>query len=143
MDELRLLNVAVSEEESALQQLHHWLSYETLTVILGGGMFFLSYGLAMTVLIVLAVLFTPYMLWQLARAKWLKAIVAFAVVVIVPFALSRWMHAEGSVGYYVWTMGPLVLFYLYAWVLRYVIGEHLSEMQMVRQVESGRRRNDA
>lgn len=61
---------AVGEQEHALQQLRYWLHYEGLTGLLGGTVFWLPVGLVVTVLMLLAAVFTPYMLWRLVTAKW-------------------------------------------------------------------------
>lgn len=135
------LACAATEEEYALERLHHWLRYEGLTGLLGGGALWLPYGLVLTVLVGLAAVFTPYMLWQLGKAGWYGSIAVFAVLIFVPLTASLLVEAEASVGYYALRTGPLVLFYLYTWGLRHVIGEHLSESHAVRRWEYDQRRH--
>ncbi len=134
MSDVEASAYATSEEEHALQKLHYWLRYEGQTAWLGGGAFFLPYSLISAVLTTLAVVFTPYMLWRLAKAKWYKAIALFIILVCVPFLATRFMQGGSSTAYYLWTTVSLVLFYVYTWVLRSVIGDHLREQSATRHI---------
>ena len=82
-----------------------------------------------------AVIFTPYMLWHLVKARWIKSVVVFVVVVIAPFLASRFVSADASLTRFLLTGLPLVLFYIYTWILRGMIGEHLAEMSQARLIE--------
>ena len=93
--------------------------------LLGAAAFVLPFGLVASVLVALAVVFTPYMLWELYRAGWHRAIGAFAALVLGP-AVASWF-AGGALLQYALIGGALLGFYLYTWALFYLIGEHLSE----------------
>ena len=136
-----LLAHSVTEEEYSLRQLHYWLRYEGLTPLLGGFAFFVPYGLVMTVLVGLAVVFAPYMVWQLWRAKWFKTLAVFAVCVGVPLVVSRFVSADSFVLKFLLTYGPLVPFYFFTWILRLVIGEELAERSGVRLFDHERERS--
>lgn len=141
MNDLAAFSLGASGEEYALRKLHYWLRYEGLTPILGGGAFWLPYSLITTALIILAALFTPYLLWHLAKAKWYRAIAVFITVVCVPFLAALLAETDLSMGFLL-SMVPLVCFYLYTWTLRFVIGEQLREAATVRQLEWDRRRRN-
>ena len=136
-----LLAYTAAEDEYALRQLHHWLKYEGLLPFAGVGAFVIPYGLIMTALVAAAVLFAPYMLFQLWRARWVKTIVLFVVLVLVPVATSYLIESDDVIITYFLRYLPLVAFYLFAWILRLVIGEELNERSAVRLFDHERARN--
>lgn len=133
-------SISTGEEEYSLKQLHYWLRYEGLTGLLGGTVMWLPYGVVMSILIMMAVVFTPYMLWHLWTARWYKSIAVFPIVTGIPVLLAMISTDDISIGNYFLTVVPLVFFYLYTWSLRYVIGERLSEIEAVRSFEMQRQR---
>ena len=141
MQDHELLAYSVGEDEYALQQLHYWLAYEGLTFLGGSAAFWLPYQLVFTVLVLLAAVFTPYMLWQLFRARWFKSIGVFVVVVLLPFVCSKVVPVNDPLAEFLLLALPLVAFYVYTWVLRLVLGEHLSERRWMRTIEYERIRN--
>lgn len=136
-----ILAFTACEEENALRQLHYWLRYEGMAPLLGGSAFFIPYGIVMVVLVALAVVFTPYMLFQLWRARWLKSILAFALIVLVPVVGCRFVSADDTLVRFFLTYGPLVPFFIYTWGLRLVLGEKLAEVTAVRHLDYERERN--
>jgi len=129
----------IEEEEYALRQLHYWLRYESLSVLGGGAAFWIPYGLIVAILGILAALFAPYMLWRLWTARWYKSIVVFVVLVVFPFVAFRFIPIEDTLAKYLVMSVPLVNFYIYTWVLRLVLGEHLEQARLLRQVQRGHR----
>lgn len=93
------------------------------------------YSLIMLGLSVLAVLFTPFMLWHLYRAKWHKSIIVFFAVVILPFVISLFIPLESSVVGFLLSITPLLSFYIYTWLLSYMIGEYLSELDFFKKFD--------
>lgn len=142
MDNLDSLKHAFpgGEEEQSLRLLYKWLRYEGLTVIGGAGIFWLPYGLVLKAFVIFAVLFTPYMLWHLARAKWYKSIILFLVVVLMPLGAVQFTEPDASITYFLLSIGALVFFYVYTWILRHVIGERLTELEAVRKLEYERKK---
>ncbi len=135
-----ILGYAAAEDEYALRQLHHWLKWEGLLPLTGLGAFFLPFSLIMTVLVGAAILFTPYMIFQLWRARWMKSIVFFAIVVLVPVAASFLIKSDELLLTYFLRFLPLVAFYMFTWILRLVIGENLNERSAVRLFDRERER---
>lgn len=135
-----LLEYAVGEEEHALRQLHYWLKWEGLIPFAGVGVFFIPYSLVMMALVGAAVIFAPYLLYQLWRARWFKTIGVFVIVVIGPFA-SWLVDPDDVVVRFILQYLPLVAFYFFAWILRLVIGEELNERSAVRLFDHERQRN--
>lgn len=143
MDEYRVGRTPSVEEVYSLRQLHYWLRYEGLTGLLGGTVVWLPFGLVMSGLILLAALFTPYMLWHLWKARWYTSMVVFGALIVGPLAIAVFLENRISIGYYLLTMVPLVFFYAYTWTLRYMIGEHLFEVDSVRAFERERQQRTA
>ncbi|GAA5522037.1 hypothetical protein LQ318_09810 [Aliifodinibius salicampi] len=121
--------------ESSLRELYYWLQYEKHTWMLGGGIVWFPYGLIMLGLSVLAVLFTPFMLWQLFRAKWYKSIIVFLAVVILPFVINQFIPLESSVFGFLLSVLPLLNFYIYTWLLSYMVGEYLSKFDFFKRFD--------
>ena len=136
MNKSDLLANAVSVEESSLSSLYYWLQYEKHSWILGAGIGWLTYGLVLRILSILAIVFTPYMLWHLYQAKWYKAIITFCAIVILPFLVYRIVQIDNSLFSFLLRVLPLVTFYFYTYVISYLIGEHLNELQALRKWEN-------
>jgi hypothetical protein len=126
---------AVDGDEHSLHRLHYWLKYEGMS----GGLFFASFwvpaGLVAGALYVLALVFTPYMIWHLAKAGWYRAITLFSAFVLLPFVVSRILPSDGTLGRFLIDWTPLIVFYIFTWILRLLIGEHLSERRAIRDIE--------
>lgn len=136
-----LITYGVSEQDYALRSLQRWLRYEGLAPLLGGSAFFVPYGLVVGALVLLAIVFVPYLLWKLFEAGWYKSIITFVLLILVPLVAARFMEV-GSLSRFLLVTGPLAAFYIYTWVLAYLIGDHLKEAQAIREVESARRRRE-
>lgn len=121
---------AVDADEDALRELHRWLTYEGVTALAGALVWVLP-GVLGWVLAGSALLFTPYLVWRLAQAGWHRALGVFGAMVVAPTALLG--AAFGTMG--LWT--GLALFYLYAWGLRHVVGEHLRDAAWMRLYRAG------
>ena len=120
-----------------LGQLQTALRFKGAAPVLVVLSFVVSPGLIGMLLAVLAAAFTPYMLVQLWRARWIRVIMVFAVLVIGP-ALWAWLSEPSSnMGILVRYMVPLVLFYLYVWGLNLAIGSRLAERERARMFGFG------
>lgn len=124
----------LSGDEARLRRLHHWLTLEGSSVVLGSFVFFLPFGLVYTVLKWGAILFTPYMVWTLVQCRQYGWVAGFAVVVGIP-AVFGFFAETTTVGGFILSMLPLFMFYVYTWVLRHRVGEWMEELRWKRQNE--------
>jgi hypothetical protein len=135
MNQADFLAYAVTVEESSLSSLYYWLQYEKHTWILGSGIGWLSHSIVSMILAIATIIFTPYMLWHLFQAKWYKAIITYCSIVILPFLIHQIVQIDNSVISFLLGVLPLVTFYFYAYVISYLIGEHLNKLQTIRRWE--------
>jgi hypothetical protein len=142
MNESDILAGAKTIEKHSLSQLQYWLQYEKYSWIVGAGIVWMPYGLIMMGLVILAVLFTPFMLWHLYKAKWYKSITVFFAVVILPFIISRLFSTATTVVGFLLMALPLVTFYCYTWMLSYVIENYLNEIETVKKWQKEQLIND-
>jgi len=133
MNESDILANAKTIEEHSLSQLQYLLQYEKYSWIAGAGIVWMPYGLIMVGLLILAVLFTPFMLWHLYKAKWYKSISIFLAVVILPLIVSQLFDTGNAVADFLLMVLPLFTFYCYTWVLSYVIGNYLNEIETIKK----------
>ncbi len=116
-----------------LRRLHYWLSYNRYTILIYGGGFYLSAGILMALLIPLAIIFAPYVLYVLFRNHKYGWLVFFAVLVGIPTGL-----AFLSTGNFVLDTGlhflPLLTFYLYCFLLRLAVDDWISDVSVVDQL---------
>jgi hypothetical protein len=128
--------------ELHLQKLHRWLTAGGLSALLGTGAYFVPYGIIMMVLIVAAVVFTPYMLWSLYQCRRFGWIAAFGVLVLLPALLAVALSPGGVAGFLL-AMLPLFNFYLFTWVLRHAVGEWLENLRGQRMLRQQEQRAEA
>lgn len=132
MNKVDVLANAVTVEESSLSTLYYWLQYEKHTWILGAGIGWLPYSIVLMIVSITAIIFTPYMLWHLFRAKWYKAIITFCSIVILPFLIHQIVEIDNSIISFSLGVLPLVTFYFYTYGISYFIGEHLNTLKTIR-----------
>lgn len=112
---------------SQIRRLYYWLSYHRYTGFLYGGLLYVPYKVILFILVALAVVFAPYMLYVLysnGRRGWLAA---FAVVVGIPAVLAFVIPASGLVAAAVLHLFPLLTFYFYCYALRFSVGEWVGD----------------
>ncbi len=131
--EADILANAVTEEEYSLNQLQQWLQYGKHSWTLGAGIIWFTYGLILRIVKILAIVFTPYMLWHLFRAKWYKSIVVFLSVVLAPYIVFQFIHVQNLLIHYLFMVLPLLTFYLYTYIISYMIGEYLTEIKTLKK----------
>lgn len=101
-------------------RLQQWLDYELST----GVLIFLTWvwGSILLLLIVAAILFTPFMLkilWEEKRYGW---ITYFLIIVVIPLIIS-FLFETDSTYKFVFQFVPLGTFYFYCFTLRLAIKE--------------------
>lgn len=125
-----------SVEEVATERLLYWLKYETKTVFIGGGIFWLPVGIVSGLMIILAFGFTPYLLMRLFQARLFKSIIVFTFLVLVPMALTQFVNPQEVVLNYVLSFGPLFAFYLFLFIQKWVLEDHLEDLKGKRLLEN-------
>jgi hypothetical protein len=142
MDESDILGGAKTIEEHSLSQLQYWLQYEKHSWLAGAGIVWMPYGLIMMGLLILAILFSPFMLWHLYKAKWYKSISIFFAIVILPLIIFQFFGTGNDVADFLLMVLPLFTFYCYTWILSYVIGNYLNEIETVKKWQKEQLIND-
>lgn len=122
-----------------LRKLYKWLNFELPGIVLFGISFF--YSIALMVLLIAALLFTPYLLYVLFREKRYGWMAAFGLCVAVPAVISYYLFgASFGVGYQflagsqIFAGGkilagyiPLAFFFCYCFILKLSIPAMLDE----------------
>ena len=125
-------NIPISGETSRLQQLHRWLTIGGGSMMLGGSALILPMGIVMMVMLWGAVLFAPFMLWQLYQLQKRGWILGFLIVVGVPLIGSFFVDRVSVFGM-ILSMLPLVMFFGYTWLLRQYVSGWLEELRWKRE----------
>ena len=124
---------AVSVEEYSLGEIQYWLQYGKHTWSFGAGIIWLPAWIVTLVLKVLLIVFTPYMLWHLFKAKWYKSVVVLLVIVVAPFIASQIISVENNLLNIAFIYLPFLTFYFYTYIISYMIGEELNRKQTLRE----------
>lgn len=127
------ISINTATEQSALSKLSYWLQFEKHTWILAAGIGWFSYELILKGLTVLALIFSPYLLWQLFRAKWYKSILTFCALVILPFLIYLFTETQNPGINLLLKVLPLITFYCFTWIISYMIGNHLNKLKTIRR----------
>lgn len=116
-----------------LRRLHYWLTYNRYTIIIYGGGFFLPAVGLLVILIALAIIFAPYVLYVLFRNHKHGWLVFFAILVGIPAGLAflRTGNLVLDTGLH---FLPLLTFYLYCFLLRLAADDWISEVSYVDQL---------
>ncbi len=129
-----ILLTAKTQEEHATERLHHWLNLETKTAFIGGGVFWLPIGLISGLMIWMAIAFTPYLILRLVQGKWYKTLALYVAAVLGPLLAAQFVSPQHPMWSFVLMFGPLVMFYLFTWILKLVLADHLKELEGARLV---------
>ena len=119
-------------EKKSLNQLQSGLEFEKYGWVLGAGIVFVPYNIVLMGLLIIAVVFTPFMLWHLYKAKWYKSISVFIVTVILPFIGYQFFNTGHFVADFLLMVFPLFTFFCYTWILSYVIRDYLNELEATK-----------
>ncbi len=126
-------------QDHALFKLHRWLSYEVKSAGAVVLIFFLPYGLVITLLYALMLLFIPVMAVQLYRAQWFGWLSFFVVMMLLGWGIPRSVGLDPRMIQAVYSISIFVPFYFYCWILRWVVGERVTEiraMEVMRQMDA-------
>ncbi|MGM0546042.1 MAG: hypothetical protein ACQEST_04905 [Bacteroidota bacterium] len=133
LNETDVLSDAINENEASLSKLYYWLRFEKHTWILAAGIGWFPHQLILKGLAILAIIFSPYLLWQLFKAGWYKSIATFLGVVILPFLASQMITLPIAALNFLFTILPIITFYIFTWIISYMIGEHLNKVSTLRK----------
>ncbi len=106
-----------------LKKLQKWLNFELPGVILFGLSFF--YNLAFTAFLIVASVFTPYLIYVLSIEKRYGWIIFFAVFVALPGILSYYLLS--SIGGMLAGAIPMALYLFYCYFLKLSLPGMLDE----------------
>lgn len=111
---------------SQLNRLYYWLSYHRFSIVLYGALYCLPWLLVFLAVVILALVFAPYMLYVLYKNGKRGWLVTFAAVVGVPIVLAFIPTGSRFFGIFLDFM-PLLAFYFYCYLLRFSVGEWISD----------------
>lgn len=117
-----------------VRRLHQWLSSNRFTIFIYGALFILPTGIVLAILILLAVLFAPYMLFVLYRNGKRGWLIFFAVIVGIPIALAFLSTGNPGMDTALHFL-PLLTFYLYCFILHYTVDEWISDASPTGELE--------
>lgn len=129
IDRSDILLSASSKEDHAVERLYYWLNYQTKTIFIGGGLFWLPVGPIIWLLTAAACLFAPYLMWRLLQARWYKTLILFVVAVVTPYTMSLFANPQNQIMGYILSFGPLLAFYLFTWILKFVLGDTVDQIK--------------
>ncbi len=136
-----MINPKLQLDVAQLRRLHRWLSYNRYTIfIYGGGLYLLVPTLL--VLIVLAIVFAPYMLFVLYKNGKRGWLIFFGVLVGIPTVLA-FSSTDNIVLSTLLHYLPLLTFYFYCFLLRLSVDDWVSDSSSVVQslIDSHDRQN--
>ncbi|NNF03657.1 MAG: hypothetical protein HKN17_04240, partial [Rhodothermales bacterium] len=137
-------------DESRLETLHRMLTFGASSAGFLWVLFWLPYGPVLSLMLIGAVAFTPYLVLTLFRLRKTGWLIAYGILVFLPVlfaALTGTAHllsllpGAGSIGqapirgyggFLLW-IWPLVGFYICTFVLRHSVGHWLEEARWTRK----------
>lgn len=123
--------LALMQQEIRFSRFHNWLTAEGVSASLVV-MVFLAPTITLMIMVAAAVLFTPYLLWQLYQSRWYGWMVGFGIFVGVPTLVTLLLQTEGYMAMLL-SLWPLFMFYTYTWALRHAVGDWLSHAYWKRR----------
>jgi len=121
-------------EDDALVRLHGLLNYQVGSALLASLVFLLPIGIVTSGLYLIAALLTPLMLVLLYRARWFGWMAAFVVLVGAGWLGPRLVSLDPLMIQTAHSVGLFVPFYFYCWILRWVVGDKVSEIKGMEEM---------
>ena len=88
-----------------------------------------------------AILFTPYMMYVLIKEKHYVWIVIFFFMVVLPYLIVLFINFD-NILLTAWLLLPIVLFYLYCFLLKYSVDNWLREYNWEQQLVEQRKERE-
>jgi hypothetical protein len=123
----------------ALRRLRAILWFELSTAVLIIFNFF--WALTLAIVIVAALLFTPYMLYVLFKEKHYGWISFFFFIFVLPYIILLLLFYN-YILLTAWLLAPIPLLYCYYFVLKYSVDDWLKEYDAHEQLEEQRRESE-
>lgn len=133
----KVANAEAELRVTKLRRLYYWLSYHRFTGLLYGGLFILPWVIILAALILIAVVFTPYMLFVLYKEGKRGWLIFFAFLVGVPVALA-FVSTGSPIFDAVLDFMPLLAYFFYCYLLRFSVREWISDANMAAGMLIGR-----
>jgi hypothetical protein len=117
----------IQSERIKLRSLHYWLGFSGMSGILIFSVILFQLAIALTALSLVAAGFSVYILRSLIELGKKGWVIAYAIVIGIPIFLALILSESDIIGIAIWFF-PLVMFYIYCWLLRYSITDWLSDL---------------
>lgn len=111
-----------------MRKLHHTLTYAGSSAALFVGYPIIGHFIVLIILNVTAIIYTPYMIKTLIKLKRIRWIIAFGIMVIIP-AVLVYLISYQSIFRSVFAFIPLLMFYIFCWVLRFSIPDWIEKIE--------------
>ena len=121
-------NAKNQRQKLIMRRLHHTLTYAGSSVVLYVGYPIIGYFIVSIILTVTAIIYTPYLIRTLIELKKWKWIITFGIMVVVP-AILIYMITYKSIYRSVFSFIPLLMFYIFCWILRFSIPGWIEKIE--------------
>lgn len=124
--EINIDETNLTEEDELLIKLKHILNYELSSSIF----YVLSFStrILLFLSVLAALLFTPYLIYVLIKAKKFGWLITFLVVVLLPVLATLFISPKTMYSH-IFLLIQLGAFYTYCFVLRYVVVDWVEEIK--------------
>jgi len=121
-------NADNQRQKLIMTRLHHTLTYAGSSVVLYVGYPIIGYFIVSIILTVTAIIYTPYLIRTLIALKKWKWVITFGIMVVVP-AILIYMITYKSIYRSVFSFIPLLMFYIFCWILRFSIPGWIEKIE--------------
>ena len=121
-------NVEKQRLKLIMRKLHHTLTYAGSSAVLYVGYPIIGYFIVSIIITITAIIYTPYLIIKLIELKKWKWIIAFGIMVVVP-AVLVYMITYESIYRSIFSFIPLLMFYVFCWILRFSIPGWIEEIE--------------
>ena len=121
-------NAKNQRQKLIMRRLHHTLTYAGSSVVLYVGYPIIGYFIVSIILTVTAIIYTPYLIKTLIALKKWKWVITFGIMVVVP-AILIYMITYKSIYRSVFSFIPLLMFYIFCWILRFSIPGWIEKIE--------------
>jgi len=121
-------NAKKQRQKLIMRRLHHTLTYAGSSVVLYVGYPIIGYFIVSIILTVTAIIYTPYLIKTLIALKKWKWVITFGIMVVVP-AILIYMITYKSIYRSVFSFIPLLMFYIFCWILRFSIPGWIEKIE--------------